>query len=217
MFGKKKSNFHFKKEKHLTKKHFDRSYGVVLWELLTRETPYRDHIKEAIAYGVGSNKLQLHLPRTIPPGFLQLMEMCRNKIARKRPSFSTILTHLSNVSAELVEQEPENYANLQLEWRKEIRPLTSNRNESSHSTISTSRELETMELSNDDYNQNDYDCVDGENPFVKRLADIKHVDEIEDLIKEKMTELMQSDVYKEVAYLTAILNNFQIKPKNKQM
>ena len=145
------------------------------------------------------------------------MEMCRNKIARKRPSFSTILTHLSNVSAELVEQEPENYANLQLEWRKEIRPLTSNRNESSHSTISTSRELETMELSNDDYNQNDYDCVDGENPFVKRLADIKHVDEIEDLIKEKMTELMQSDVYKEVAYLTAILNNFQIKPKNKQM
>ena len=205
---------------------FDRSYGVVLWELLTREKPYRDRDPRAIIYGVGSHQLQLHLPPTVPPGFLQLMEMCRNKMARKRPSFSTILSYLSSVSAELVEQEPENYANLQLEWRKEIRSRTCTDN-ASHSTVSTGQELdETIALSSSDYNQNNNDCVDGEHPFVKRLAEIQHVDEIKDLLKEKMkelmqsekmTELIQSEVYQEVAYLTAIFQEIQMKPKSKQM
>lgn len=142
------------------------------------------------------------------------MEKCRNKTARKRPSFSDILRHLSEISAELVDQEPENYANLQLEWKKEIRSFTTNRS-NHHSTVSTGQEQETVDVSNDDYNQNNNDCVDGENPFVKRLAQIKHVDELEDLFKEKLMELVQSEVYKEVAYLTDILK--EMKPTNKQM
>lgn len=34
------------------------SYGVVLWELLTCETPYKNLDQNSIMWGVGSNKLR---------------------------------------------------------------------------------------------------------------------------------------------------------------
>lgn len=50
------------------------SYGVVLWELLTCETPYKGIDALAIAYGVAVNKLTLPIPSTCPQSFKQLME-----------------------------------------------------------------------------------------------------------------------------------------------
>ena len=50
------------------------SYGVVLWELLTGETPYKDINPYAVAYGVGTNKLTLPIPTTCPKAFTDLME-----------------------------------------------------------------------------------------------------------------------------------------------
>lgn len=55
------------------------SYGVVLWELLTSEAPYRGIDALAIAYGVAMNKLSLHVPATVPQAWRELMEsMCIN-------------------------------------------------------------------------------------------------------------------------------------------
>uniref|UniRef100_A0A0P6D808 Mitogen-activated protein kinase kinase kinase n=1 Tax=Daphnia magna TaxID=35525 RepID=A0A0P6D808_9CRUS len=194
------------------------SYGVVLWELLTRETPYRDQSYGAIIYGVGSNRLQLHLPSTIPPGFLRLLEMCRRQVPRKRPSFYTILLLLSKASTELIDQDPEHYANLQLEWKMEIRPPCSGRDKC-QSTVSndTFYQVDCQQSidvfdGNHKYNNND---PDGEHPLFKRLAQIRHVDEIHVLLEEKVAELMQSEIYAEVAYLTAILKEIQGKPKSK--
>lgn len=193
---------------------------MVLWELLTRETPYRNQGYEAIVYGVGSNRLQLHLPSTIPPGFLRLLEMCRRQIPRKRPSFSYILLLLAKASAELVDQDPEHYANLQLEWKMEIRP-TCFSSDKCQSTVSSDTfyqgdvQQSVHELDgNRKYNNND---SDGEHPLFKRLAQIRHVDEIHILLEEKVAELMQSEIYAEVAYLTAILKEIQVKPKSKPM
>ena len=45
------------------------SYGVVLWELLTGEVPYRNVDNSAIIYGVGSNRMHLPIPKTCPDGF----------------------------------------------------------------------------------------------------------------------------------------------------
>ncbi len=50
------------------------SYGVMLWELLTGETPYKGIDDLAIAYGVAVNKLQLHIPTTCPQQWKDLME-----------------------------------------------------------------------------------------------------------------------------------------------
>lgn len=49
------------------------SYGVVLWELLTGETPYKGIDPLGVAYGVAVNKLTLPIPSTCPDLFAQLM------------------------------------------------------------------------------------------------------------------------------------------------
>ncbi|KAG8243542.1 JUN kinase kinase kinase activity protein [Homalodisca vitripennis] len=50
------------------------SYGVLLWELLTGETPYKGIDALAIAYGVAVNKLTLPIPSTCPEQWRVLME-----------------------------------------------------------------------------------------------------------------------------------------------
>lgn len=50
------------------------SYGVLLWELLTGETPYKGIDALAVAYGVAVNKLTLPIPSTCPQPFRELME-----------------------------------------------------------------------------------------------------------------------------------------------
>nr|CAD7574057.1 unnamed protein product [Timema californicum] len=49
------------------------SYGVLLWELLTGETPYKGIDALAVAYGVAVNKLTLPIPSTCPQPWSQLM------------------------------------------------------------------------------------------------------------------------------------------------
>jgi len=50
------------------------SYGVVLWELLTGEPPYKDIDTLAVAYGVAMKKLTLPIPSTCPAAFRWLLE-----------------------------------------------------------------------------------------------------------------------------------------------
>lgn len=50
------------------------SYGVLLWELLTGETPYKGIDYLAVAYGVAVNKLTLPIPSTCPQPWRLLME-----------------------------------------------------------------------------------------------------------------------------------------------
>jgi len=49
------------------------SYGVVLWELLTGETPYKGIDTLAVAYGVAVNKLTLPIPKTCPAAFTSIL------------------------------------------------------------------------------------------------------------------------------------------------
>jgi len=53
-----------------------RSFGVVLWELLIHEVPYKDVDSSAIIWGVGSNSLQLPIPSTCPEGLKLLITQC---------------------------------------------------------------------------------------------------------------------------------------------
>ncbi|XP_016108940.1 mitogen-activated protein kinase kinase kinase 13-like [Sinocyclocheilus grahami] len=57
------------------------SFGVVLWELLTGEIPYKDVDSSAIIWGVGSNSLHLPVPSTCPDGFKILMKQTCSDIA----------------------------------------------------------------------------------------------------------------------------------------
>ncbi|CAG5125605.1 unnamed protein product [Candidula unifasciata] len=96
------------------------SYGVVLWELLIAEVPYKDVDSSAIIWGVGSNSLHLPVPTTCPEGFKLLMRQCWSAKPRNRPSFRQILMHLEIASSELLNYSPEKFVNSQAVWREEI-------------------------------------------------------------------------------------------------
>nr|XP_033944127.1 mitogen-activated protein kinase kinase kinase 12 [Pseudochaenichthys georgianus] len=97
------------------------SFGVVLWEMLTGEVPYRDVDSSAIIWGVGNNSLQLPIPESCPDGFKILLRQCWNCKPRNRPSFRQILLHLDIASADVLSTPQETYFKSQAEWREEVK------------------------------------------------------------------------------------------------
>ncbi|EEC03202.1 tyrosine kinase, putative, partial [Ixodes scapularis] len=113
-----------------------RSYGVVMWELLSCETPYKDVDSNAIIWGVGSNSLHLPIPTTCPDGFRLLMKQCWSAKPRNRPSFRQILMHLDLAAVEILSTPKDTYFRTQVRdvarcglgatWKEEIREYMQN-------------------------------------------------------------------------------------------
>ncbi|KAM9306003.1 mitogen-activated protein kinase kinase kinase 13 [Gastrophryne carolinensis] len=97
------------------------SFGVLMWELLTGEIPYKDVDSSAIIWGVGSNSLHLPVPSTCPDGFKILMKQTWQSKPRNRPSFRQILMHLDIASADVLATAQETYFKSQAEWREEVK------------------------------------------------------------------------------------------------
>lgn len=87
---------------------------MVLWELLTCETPYRDVDSSAVIWGVGSASLHLPIPSTCPSGFRLLVKQCWAAKPRNRPSFKHILLHLEIASIEVLCTPAQEYFNTQV-------------------------------------------------------------------------------------------------------
>ncbi|XP_013881170.1 mitogen-activated protein kinase kinase kinase 9 [Austrofundulus limnaeus] len=100
------------------------SYGVLLWELLTGEVPFRSIDGLAVAYGVAMNKLALPIPSTCPEPFARLMESCWSSDPHSRPHFSTILDQLTAIEESgFFEMPAESFHSLQDDWRLEIQEM----------------------------------------------------------------------------------------------
>ncbi|KAL7855670.1 hypothetical protein AOLI_G00192740 [Acnodon oligacanthus] len=100
------------------------SYGVLLWELLTGEAPYRGIDGLAVAYGVAVNKLTLPIPSTCPEPFAQLMSECWEQDPHRRPSFASILAQLCALEQQVMEEMPQDsFHSLQEDWKLEIQDM----------------------------------------------------------------------------------------------
>lgn len=94
---------------------------MVLWELLTGETPYKGFETLSIAYGVAVNSLKLPIPKTCPEAWSRLMKRCWECDPHDRPSFKEILKVLDEISRSGFSQTPhESFHTLQDGWKKEI-------------------------------------------------------------------------------------------------
>ncbi|ELK30309.1 Mitogen-activated protein kinase kinase kinase 10 [Myotis davidii] len=102
------------------------SFGVLLWELLTGEVPYREIDALAVAYGVAMNKLTLPIPSTCPEPFARLLEECWDPDPHGRPDFSSILKQLEVIEQSALFQMPlESFHSLQEDWKLEIQHMFS--------------------------------------------------------------------------------------------
>ena len=108
------------------------SFGVVLWELLTGEVPYKNVDSSGIIFGVGNNSLHLPIPDSCPEGLKLLIKQCWSPKPRNRPSFKIILSHLEIAGAEFLKActDVTQYFETQKSWKEEVRghisKLTSN-------------------------------------------------------------------------------------------
>ncbi|XP_019953487.1 mitogen-activated protein kinase kinase kinase 9 [Paralichthys olivaceus] len=100
------------------------SYGVLLWELLTGEVPFRGIDGLAVAYGVAMNKLALPIPSTCPEPFARLMEDCWSSDPHCRPQFPSVLDHLTAIEESgFFEMPAESFHSLQDDWKLEIQEM----------------------------------------------------------------------------------------------
>jgi len=98
------------------------SYGVVLWELLTRRIPFEGMEPLSVAYHIGSGKLTLPTEmRGIPPAFKHLMARCWDTNPKRRPAFKEILRILESLPpTEFAEIPADWFVEKQGLWRTEI-------------------------------------------------------------------------------------------------
>ncbi|XP_068159903.1 mitogen-activated protein kinase kinase kinase isoform X2 [Drosophila tropicalis] len=99
------------------------SYGVLLWELITGETPYKGFDPLSVAYGVAVNKLTLPIPKTCPEtwGWGALMKSCWQIDPHTRPGFKEILKQLESIAlSKFSVTQKETFHYMQECWKQEI-------------------------------------------------------------------------------------------------
>lgn len=77
------------------------SFGIVMYEVITREVPYKGKKQEEIRTQVTMNSLRPDLkliPPSCPPKLVTLMTLCWKDDPEKRPSFSAILDLLNGIN-----------------------------------------------------------------------------------------------------------------------
>ena len=103
------------------------SFGIVLWEILARDVPYRSLDNEELVYALRDRHMRPPVPKWTPESYKLLMERCWAEQPSARPSMEQIMKLLALLLDKHVYQwpPPENYSldeEVQrqhvIEWRK---------------------------------------------------------------------------------------------------
>ncbi|XP_034283421.1 mitogen-activated protein kinase kinase kinase 20 isoform X1 [Pantherophis guttatus] len=97
------------------------SYGVVLWEMLTREVPFKGLEGLQVAWLVVEKNERLTIPSSCPGSFAELMLQCWEADPKKRPSFKQIISILDSMSNDSnLPDQCNSFLHNKAEWRCEI-------------------------------------------------------------------------------------------------
>ncbi|XAR61597.1 Dual-specificity kinase [Bertholletia excelsa] len=81
------------------------SFGIVLWELLTRQLPYDGLTPLQAAIGVVQEGLRPPIPKHTHPKMVEVIERCWAQDPSLRPEFSEIIEMLQNMLEKVAEEE----------------------------------------------------------------------------------------------------------------
>ncbi|XP_066542507.1 mitogen-activated protein kinase kinase kinase 20 isoform X2 [Hoplias malabaricus] len=97
------------------------SYGVVLWEMLTREIPFKGLEGLQVAWLVVEKNERLTIPSSCPGSFAGLMRKCWETEPTKRPLFKEILSTLEAMCNDSqLSDQCNSFLQNKAEWRREI-------------------------------------------------------------------------------------------------
>ena len=79
------------------------SYGIILWELITKQLPYVDWVEMKLLFKhIRENDLRPEIPKTCSPLFSDLIQSCWNADIEKRPTFQQIIDTLKPYEHRLI-------------------------------------------------------------------------------------------------------------------
>uniref|UniRef100_A0A8K9XQ97 Protein kinase domain-containing protein n=1 Tax=Oncorhynchus mykiss TaxID=8022 RepID=A0A8K9XQ97_ONCMY len=97
------------------------SYGVVLWEMLTREVPFKGFEGLQVAWLVVEKQERLTIPTSCPPRFADLMKRCWQAEPKERPVFKQVLGILETMSNDSrLQDQCNSFLHNKDQWRCEI-------------------------------------------------------------------------------------------------
>ncbi|XP_077392169.1 mitogen-activated protein kinase kinase kinase 20 isoform X5 [Festucalex cinctus] len=97
------------------------SYAVVLWEMLTREVPFKGLEGLQVAWLVVEKEERLTVPSGCPASFAELMRDCWMTDPKGRPTFKQILSTLEAMANDSqLPQQCNSFLHNKSEWRGEI-------------------------------------------------------------------------------------------------
>ena len=67
------------------------SFGIILWELLTRQVPYDNIPSQQVMWEVGNHRLSTRIPSSCPAAIGAILAACLEFNPQERPSFDKIL------------------------------------------------------------------------------------------------------------------------------
>lgn len=74
------------------------SFGILLWEMVSREVPFSDLSNMECGMRIALEGMRVSIPPGISPHIRRLMNICMNEDATKRPKFDMILPILKKMS-----------------------------------------------------------------------------------------------------------------------
>ena len=82
------------KGKEYTEKADVFSFGIILWEIATRQPPYRNLTAVKVGLQVAHNNLRPTIPKNVPANFSFLMQRCWDNKPDLRPSFKQCIKEI---------------------------------------------------------------------------------------------------------------------------
>ena len=89
--------------KHYSEKADVYSYGIILWEIASREPPYKNMKGTYVILEVVNKNLRPAIPSKCPKSFARLIKRCWNKEPNLRPNFKDIIHELKALKSKTLE------------------------------------------------------------------------------------------------------------------